>query len=528
MSDQYLKPNPDALKKIKHIVVLMMENRSFDNMLGWLYDDEEPPHGQQFEGLHKGLWNALDNIDADGVPFKEQVYIRKNGEAPSYGSRAILKRSYPENFCLPEPDPGEGFKDTNHQLFEYYEVASLYPPIPTNGGFVNNYASAMLYGAYSFGDRPTDPRDIMACYTPEQTPVISTLAKQFAVCDHWHCSVPSQTLPNRDFVHAATSTGFVNNKPTGDCDAKTVYQLIQDKIDGGDNTLSWRIYSGESNGQPFSLTRTIMTQLQDKAYDTNFKPISEFYKAAEKGELPSYCFLEPQFSGSEQNDQHPPQDIRPGEQLMADIYNAVVNSPNWDETLFVITYDEHGGCYDHVAPPNNAMPPNGYGSDPGQDGFLFNRFGVRVPTVVISPYIKQGLIARPSGYTPFDHTSIIATVCGCFDLDGPLTERDKKAPDLSCLLTLGDPRKDKPAVTPLSCTAKKSDQENDLQQLAADCLDKTTGIKRKDDESAHDYIHRAYHKHFVKNDNTPPHKENKKVNSWTRKSIFLHYFLLVH
>ncbi len=367
------------------IVVLMMENRSFDNMLGWLYDEQDPPDGQSFEGLKRKLWNPLNNIDADGIPFIEQVYVRKNGQPPGYGSRAIKERTYSENFCLPCPDPGEGFKDTNHQLFEYYEVGQLYPPEPTNCGFVNNYANAMLYGAYSFGDRPTDPRDIMACYTPEQTPVISTLARQFAVCDQWHCSVPSQTLPNRDFVHAATSTGYVNNKPDGDCDAKTVYQLIQEKIEAGDSDLSWRIYSGEKDGKQFSLTRTIMTQLQNSDYDKNFQPMSEFYKAAKQGQLPSYCFLEPQFSGPLQNDQHPPQDIRPGEQLMADVYNAVVNSPNWEETLLVITYDEHGGCYDHVAPPNNAMPPNGYSGKPGQDSFMFNRFGVRVPTVVKYP-----------------------------------------------------------------------------------------------------------------------------------------------
>ena len=116
MTDQYLKPNPKALKKIKHIVVLMMENRSFDNLLGWLYDDESPPDNQYFEGLHSSMWNPLNNIDTDGIPFVEQVYVRKNGQAPRHGPRRLVDKDYQEDFTLPNPDPGEGFKDTNHQL----------------------------------------------------------------------------------------------------------------------------------------------------------------------------------------------------------------------------------------------------------------------------------------------------------------------------------------------------------------------------------------------------------------------------
>ena len=255
---QYLEPNETALEKIKHIVVLMLENRSFDNLLGWLYDGEQPPRGQQFEGLHSGLWNPLDNIDADGMPFIEQVYIRKNG-APTKKKYGKPSDSKPD-FTLPAPDPGEGYKDTNHQLFQFYDVAIEYPPQPTNMGFVNNYKNAMLYGTLTYGDAPTDPREIMACYTPDQTPVLSTLAKQFAVCDGWHCSVPSQTLPNRDFVHAATSCGYVNNKPQANCDAPTIYNKIQDAIKNNNRTdLSWKVYSGTSKGQPFSLTRLIMT-----------------------------------------------------------------------------------------------------------------------------------------------------------------------------------------------------------------------------------------------------------------------------
>ncbi|HKR02824.1 MAG TPA: alkaline phosphatase family protein [Pyrinomonadaceae bacterium] len=510
---QYLKPRPEALKKIKHIVVLMMENRSFDNLLGWLYDGETPPRGQEFEGLHAGLWNPLDNRDANAVEFIEQIYVQKNGEPSKISKSEALKSSTPE-FTLPKPDPGEGYKDTNHQLFQYYDAATEFTPQPTNLGFVNDYASAMMYGTYAYGDSPADPRRIMICYTPEQVPVLSTLAKQFAVCDKWFCSVPSQTLPNRDFVHAATSCGQVNNKPSPDCDARTIFNQIQDAItENNRKDLSWKVYSGtqqarsKSKGkpssakekpvwEPFSLTRLIMTKLHDSAFNPNFVNIKNFYRDAAKGNLPSYSFLEPQFSGQGQNDQHPPSDIRPGEQLIADVYNAVVNSPQWKETMLIITYDEHGGSYDHFPPPGRAKPPDGTGT-PGQFGFRFDRFGVRVPTVVISPYIEAGTICRPAGYTPFDHTSIIATVRNCFGLYGSLTERDKAAPDLSCALTLPKARMDKPKVQPLPFKKAGEEEVTELHKTIETALCQLTGQSRPEDQDIHDFNQKVYEDHFA-------------------------------
>jgi len=478
---QYLPPNAEALKKVKHVVVLMLENRSFDNLLGWLYADETPPRGQYFEGLHVGLWNPLNNRDADGVEFIEQIYVQKNGEPSKISKSESLK------------------------------VSTEYPPVPTNLGFVNNYASAMMYGTYAYGDSPTDPRRIMICYTPEQTPVLSTLARHFAVCDQWFCSVPSQTLPNRDFVHAASSSGQVNNKPNPDCDARTIFNQIQDAITLGNRTdLSWKVYSGThkvktpsakgkppaSQIEPFSLTRLIMTKLHDPAFDPNFVNIKNFYTDARKGTLPSYSFLEPQFSDAGQNDQHPPMDIRPGERMIADVYNAVVNSPQWNETLLVITYDEHGGGYDHYPPPGHAMPPDGVGN-PGQFGFRFNRFGVRVPTVLVSPLIEAGTICRPAGYTPFDHTSIIATVRNCFGLEGNLTARDKAAPDLSCALTLAKARTDKPAVHPLPVPNDKAYEVTELHKTIETALVNLTGQTRPPEQSIQDFIREVYQEHFA-------------------------------
>lgn len=503
MTNQYLKPQSRKLQdNIKHVVVLMLENRSFDNLLGWLYADEDPPNRQHFEGLTRDLWNPLDNLDADGIPFVEKVPVEKNGEPKTHRGKPIDNRV---DFTLPRPDPGEGFKDTNHQLFQEYDVPLQYAPPPTNMGFVQNYQNAMLYGTFSFGDDPGNPRGIMKCYTPKQTPVLSELARSFSVCDHYHCSVPSQTIPNRDFVHAATSTGHVNNGPEIQCDAKTIFNQIQDAIDAGRKDLSWGIFgnnpfTGKKDaagkyGDHFSLTRLVMTRLHDQRFDGNFGTLSDFEAKCTKGNLPSYSFLEPNYGGADQNDQHPPSDIRMGEQLIADIYNMVKSSPAFESTLLVITYDEHGGCYDHVAPPNGAKNPDTNPHQAGQDGFLFNRFGVRVPCVVVNPYIERGLIARPAGYVPFDHTSIIKTIQNCFNLTGHLTERDKAAPDLSCVLTLDSPRKKKeiPAVKPLKWDIPAGlTHVNALHRLIAAILEDMTGNSSSDSKDLMEFIQSNY------------------------------------
>jgi phospholipase C len=244
-----------------------------------------------------------------------------------------------------------------------------------------------------------------------------------------------------------------------------------------------------------------MTKLHDSVFDPNFVGIQDFYRDASKGTLPSYSFLEPQFSPPGQNDQHPPIDIRPGEKLIADVYNAVVNSPQWKETLLVITYDEHGGTYDHYPPPGHATPPDGVGA-PGQFGFRFNRFGVRVPAVLVSPYIEAGTVCRPAGRTPFDrtpfdHTSIIATVRNCLGLFGTLTARDKAAPDLSCALTLGRARADKPKVNPLPLKKAGEGEVTELHKTIETALCQLTGKSRPTDQGVHDFIHEVYEQHFA-------------------------------
>jgi phospholipase C len=191
-----------------------------------------------------------------------------------------------------------------------------------------------------------------------------------------------------------------------------------------DASREWRIYFHD-----IAQTMTL-AKIWGDAFTSHFLDFNtHFVQAAAAGALPTYSFIEPRyftdlFGRNIPNDEHPPHNVAYGEQLIASVYNAVRSGPAWKQTLLVITYDEHGGCFDHVEPPAATAPD---GSAP--DGFDFGYFGVRVPAVIISPYVPAKSVIRPASLTPFDHTSIIATLRKLFGIK-PLTKRDEAAPDL--------------------------------------------------------------------------------------------------
>jgi phospholipase C len=171
---------------------------------------------------------------------------------------------------------------------------------------------------------------------------------------------------------------------------------------------------------------------------SHFQSYRQFQADCQTGQLPAYSFIEPQYFadfGHPENDQHPPSVVTLGEQLIADVYNCLRSSKVSRKTLLLITYDEHGGCYDHVA-PSARVPPEP--PVPGQT-FGFDRYGVRVPAVIVSPYVAPGTIFGKSSAVPFDHTAIIATVRKRFGISEALTARDAQAPDLDSVLTLPRP-----------------------------------------------------------------------------------------
>jgi phospholipase C len=174
------------------------------------------------------------------------------------------------------------------------------------------------------------------------------------------------------------------------------------------------------------------------AEESHFGHFRDFRSRAAAGILPPYTFLEPDF-GAGGNSQHPNYDVSLGEQLIRDVYYAVRNGPGWNETLLLITYDEHGGNYDHVPPPSGAAAPD---DSIGEFDFDFTRFGVRVPSLLISPRIVPGTVFRAKTGT-IDHTSVLKTITTRWRLSS-LTARDKAAPSLGDVLTLASPRTDGP------------------------------------------------------------------------------------
>lgn len=428
------------LSSINHIVVLMLENRSLDHMLGFLYADSGnmSPAGEPFEGLT----GSESNPDGNGVP----VPVSKIDPSGAYA------------YYAPGADPGEGYSATNSQLFG--SATAPVPAVATNQGFVTDFSYTLGWEAKEgWSILPgTTANSIMEIFTPGMLPVLSGLARGYAVCDHWFGSVPTETLPNRAFVNAGTSQGHMDDK-TKSYTCPTIFGLLSK------NNISWSIYGYTDP----PLTRLDFPDTKD-ADDSHFGLFTDFQTAAANGTLAPYVFLEPSWDASG-NSQHPNYNVALGEQLIHDVYYALRNGPAWNETLFIITYDEHGGCYDHVPPPLGAVPPD---NSVGEYGFDFTRFGPRVPTVLVSPLIAAGTVFRvATNAAPFDHTSILKTIETRWNLPN-LTARDAAATDVSAVLTLASPRTDDPlsgvAVPVAAAQNPDADRPSHLQEVHAELV----------------------------------------------------------
>ena len=208
-------------------------------------------------------------------------------------------------------------------------------------GFVVNYEET----------KAASPNQIMQTYSTTQLPVLTALARNFAISDAWFCSVPSQTWPNRSFVHAGTSNGNVDNGVITNpfhWDVMTIFNVLQSM------GASWKVYNDSFTS---SLTRIMFPKLWSPLLNRHFQGFSDFQSDCAAGTLPQYSFVEPNFVSAEANDEHPPHDVAAGERFLFAIWQAISQSPAWESTLLLITFDEHGGCYDHVLPPTNAVVP---------------------------------------------------------------------------------------------------------------------------------------------------------------------------
>jgi phospholipase C len=334
-------------------------------------------------------------------------------------------------FTVPDPDPNELFPHFSFQIFGTQTPAEN--QLATMLGFLVDYLNAT-------GNDLTTAKRIMESYSPGQVPVLSQLARSYAVCDRWFGAVPAQTWPNRGFVHTGTSLGQVTNSGPFAYNTETMFEVLQKTGN------SWGVY--KDTVVP-SLTKLMYPRLA--LFPLHFHQFDQFKADAKDGKLPRYSFVEPSFA-IEPNDQHAPHNVAAGERFLAEVWVAVSTGANWAHTLLVITYDEHGGCYDHVPPPWGAIPPD-TASFPGAQGFRFNRFGVRVPAVVVSPLIEPGTVFRSPTSVPFDHTSILATLRDWLEIPASVmlpSRRIEAAPTLEFLLTRDQPRDTLPEVAPLT------------------------------------------------------------------------------
>jgi len=407
--------DPDDLERLRaleHIVVVMMENRSFDHMLGYL----------SLEGMQDvdGLTGDEFNLDADGDVIKVHAFDAEANKVQRAGE-ALQKRL----------DPDHSPAGVRKQVGSGYTRGG-----PAMGGFVRSFIESRKSADDVGKDLWSVP---MGYYTSKDVPVYDHLARQYCVCDRWHASIPGDTWPNRLYATTGTkgekvsATGLwesltdapplrrLRSMPLYDVPAFT--RRLTDK--------QWRWYSHD----PATLRlvdaryRDLAKPMRDnfayfdrravdwltKRLETPIVRGASFLDDAARGTLPQVSWIDPNFVDlsvleTNSNDDHPPSDIRSGQSFVLDVYEALLRSPAWENTLLIVTYDEHGGFYDHVPPP----------SLPADDEARpeFTTYGVRVPALIVGPRVRRTVLHDPEGAAAgsarYDHTTLIKTILLAF------------------------------------------------------------------------------------------------------------------
>ena len=363
---------PPGLDNLKHIVVLMMENRSFDHMLGSL---------AAVDPRIDGVTDALSNPDTTGASVKPQPLAEFQSQL--------------------DPDPDHHFPAVDLQIFG----GDTSPARTANmQGFVKSYFNQQEDVGHS--------QKIMYYFTQSQLPVLTTLALEFAVFNRWFASIPGPTICNRAFAHYGTSFGRVDMNPIY---INEPFKNIYDRLLNANPKHTAKLYYYDATSSTIEVANLLQNEPE------LFGTYQQFLDDCNSGNLPQYSFIEPNYndhdsdSGEEvANDQHPDHNVQAGELFIASVYNAIKqNADLWTSTALLIVYDEHGGIYDHVVPP--ACPPDQFTASANDTGtgqpFAFDRLGVRVPAILVSPWIPKGTVVSSR---VFDHASIPATITRFF------------------------------------------------------------------------------------------------------------------
>lgn len=356
---------------INHVILLMLENHSFDEMLG-CFQEKYP----DLDGINRSQPKRF-NTDAKDNKYYQDV-----------------KHTYCMRF-----DPKHELKDIDEQISN------------ENAGFIKNFTSGYKNSEITV----QDCNNIMGYYKRGFLPALHSLAEDFTICDRWFSSLPGPTWPNRLFALSGTSSGRVKMPTDTDFAVQTIEDQTQPTIFDrlNEKNKSWKVFYYD-----FPNSLIFKNQRQSKNL-ANYYHIDDFFNIETKKQetdFPSFVFIEPKYFGADQNDDHPPHNIMKAEKLVADVYNAVrSNDSLWQSSLLIVVFDEHGGFYDHVTPPKTVPPDN------KQEEYTFTQLGVRVPAILVSPWVGRGV-----SNSQYDHTSILKYLTEKWDL-GPLGARTAQA-----------------------------------------------------------------------------------------------------
>jgi phospholipase C len=433
--------------KIEHVVYCMLESRSFDNVLGWLYERGKQD-GLNWIGPNTDGFRGLDASMTNPLPGGQQAFVSQ-----------YMGGSLSNGFVLggPAQDPWHDNSDVLMQMFQGYQGYAERKQ-PTMDGFAWNQNTAA----------------VLSSFTPQQLSVLNGLAEEFAVSDDWFSSVPGGTDMNRGFSVSGSAYNRLGTWEGGKAyqdwpdaahrqslwktlwshghqDWKIYYSILWEKaVFTHQLYLKGQIPEVDAAWAKAALDAESYGNLPNSEW---IAPLQQFYDDVKKDALPRFSYLEPAWVGSECTSYHPGSSstgldsVVPGERALNAIYEALSDDETvWSKTLLVVTFDKNGGLFDHVPPPYASKPwPNDVA-----DGFEFDLMGPRVPAIFASPWIKPRTVLRSDGGQSFDSTSFAATLLNWYGITREawgLGDRITEVPTFETVFTERKPRKTAPRLS---------------------------------------------------------------------------------